>query len=99
MMTALTTKGLRSVTVEAVEFEEPVGVRGTDRDTVVTLWEARISNLCGSKPDHVSRNKDPDVALAGAAELFAKQKDVVPTKKKRRTREVPVLDREAEALI
>ena len=86
------------MSVKAVEFSEPIDVRGTNRNTVATMWEARICNMSSAKPDCVSRNKDPDAALAGAADLFAKQKDVVPEKRKRPAPE-PELDQEAEDLI
>ncbi len=98
-MSVLIPKGLRSVTVKAVEFSEPDGVRGTNRDTVATMWEARICNMSAAKPDYVARDKNPDVALASAAELFAKQqKDVVSEGGKRPAPE-PELDQEAEDLI
>lgn len=96
-MAILVTKGLRSVTISAVAFRDPIGPHGPEHDAVVTMWEARISNLIASKPDYVSRNKDPDAALAGAADLFAKQKDVVPSTRRKPVE--PDLDDEAEALI
>jgi hypothetical protein len=96
MMTILVVKGLRSATVEAVEFEKPLGLRGTSADNKATMWEARLTNLDQSKPDFVSRNANPDTAWSSACELFAKQHDVKPRKARSRQ---PELDDEAEALI
>lgn len=82
MFSKLVAKGMASATVKAVEFEEALGVRGTSSDNAATLWEARITNLDGSKPDYVSRDSDPDKAMAGAVGLFDAQRKPVPSKKK-----------------
>jgi hypothetical protein len=99
MMTVLAVKGLRSATICAVEFEAPLGPRGTSMENKVSMWEVRLTNLDQGKPDFVSRHVDPDIAWTSACALFSKQRDVKPRKAVPARVAAPELDAEAEALI
>lgn len=75
MIGKLLAKGLHEITLKPVEFDRPLGPRGTSDQNKPTLWECRVSNLNKTRPDCVSRKADPDEAFNGAVDLFFRQKD------------------------
>jgi len=75
---SLLAKGVKSVTVKAVEFSPKPDARGPGAKHKPTLWEARVSD--GGNGDAVARRADPDEALRDALSCFAGYKKPVTHK-------------------
>lgn len=76
---ALLSKGVKSVTLKAVEFDPKPDGRGPGPKNKPILWEARVSD--DGNGDAVARRKNPDDALSAALSCFGQHKKPVTNAK------------------
>lgn len=69
-LSQLAKSGMCHIDTRGIEFDPPVGNRGLQRGTKVTMWKCSITTVDAARPTIVAIRSDPDDAENAAKALF-----------------------------